>query len=214
MNVWPPSVGFGGKYTNPSLEFGNLTTVGITFQVEAQAPTQNGGAFLWVQLIGPRTQKYLTNPATPDAVTIFSLDNWYPYVTAPGVPNTTNDSPGTVLAATYQGAPIPIGEGADSFKTRMYLMWDPALPAGCAPASTTQGQNRTVTSPSGTCTGSIPVPLGYVDWGFQGDAINTLVNQTRTNTTWLLNFGAPIPSTPTVVPSNSYPQWGMVFTNK
>lgn len=217
VNVWPANVAFGGnKYPNPSLEFGNVNPIqGIIFQVTAQAPSKNGGAFQWVQLIGPVTQKYLANPAAPDAVTNVGLDNWYPYVTASGNPDTTNDSPGMELAARQKGVQIPMGEGAESFQARMHLMWDPALPTGCTPASTTQDPTtQAITSTSSTCTGSIPVPLGYADWGFQGDAINTLVNQTSTNTPWLLNFGAPKPSAPAAVSSNSYPQWGTVILNK
>jgi len=93
----------------------------------------------------------------------------------------------------------------------MYLMWDPALPSGCQPASTTQAPNtHLITSALSECKGSIPIPLGYVAWGFSGDAVNTMTNQGN-GTQWLLCCG--VPGTPAVQSSSSYPQWNYTVTN-
>ena len=86
-------------------------------------------------------------------------------------------------------------------------MWDPQTPCNTG----------------GDC--SIPVPLGYMNWNFNGDAINTLSVQntpnsplqTTNNTTFILNAcsGCKLPLTFTStegsgassVPAWGYPQW-------
>jgi len=232
VNVYPPGVAHGGKATNWWLQFGNNNdVVGISFAVAASAPAvndpNNAGAtnyasFQWVQLIGSLSVQGITNPATPDsAVTGPLLDNWYPYAVFPDTPNSTNDSPGLGLVAYLEGSnpptPVPIGELAATFSATMYLMWDPALPSGCHPASTIQTKdangNTTITSTPSKCTGSIPVPLGNVTWGFCGDAINTVPNQISNNQQWLLPCGWPLPAAPTVQSSSWYPQWAATITN-
>jgi hypothetical protein len=82
----------------------------------------------------------------------------------------------------------------------MHLTWDPALPGVEQPdraaASTVWGpDSKTYTSAPGTCSGSIPVPLASVAWGFRGDAINTLTGQETTGTNWLPpGCGGPNPN--------------------
>jgi hypothetical protein len=213
VNVWPASIAFAGATSYPGLELGNSgTNLGMTFQATATPPSTNTGVFQWVQVWNSSTQRYGTLPVvTPNTTYGPGLDNWYPYKTDPGQPNTTNDSPGMNLAAfDSHDAQIPMGEGAESFVATMYLMWDPALPSGCLTASTNpEGQS----TPS-HCT-SIPIPVGNVSWGFGGDAINSLTNQPSTSTTWILNGGcsAPNPAQPQPVTSTTFPQWNNAVHN-
>ncbi|MBT9332949.1 hypothetical protein [Paracidobacterium acidisoli] len=220
VNVWPASTANGGHATNPWLELGNALTVnGMTFSVTAEALNSIPGSgshagFQWIQLINTRTNQYLTSPPTLNRSLSPGLDNWYPYVAAQGIPNSTNDNPGIELTAhDTHNNPIPIGEGADKFSATMYLMWDPALPSDCTPAQTIQGTNPDPVSSASTCTGSIPVPLAKVTWGYSGCAINTLTTQTSTSTTWLLNCGVLQPTTPTVEPATEFPQWSTTDGN-
>jgi len=81
-----------------------------------------------------------------------------------------------------------------AFSATMHLMWDPALPSGCTPAST--DPHSLVSTPS-TCT-SIPVPLSSVTWHWSGGAINTLANQPN-GTTWLLNTTNDCPYKPSEI---------------
>jgi hypothetical protein len=109
-----------------------------------------------------------------------------------------------------------MGEAAAQFKATMYLMWNPSLNAngtsapGCAASSIQAGKN--ITSTASKCTGSVPIPLGYVSWGFNGCAIDTLSN---TDTQWVLQCPVPVSvaPTPTVEPTSSYPQWSTTFHN-
>jgi hypothetical protein len=65
-----------------------------------------------------------------------------------------------------------------SFSAKMYAMWDPNLP------------------------NSIPVPLGYVQWNFTGDA--TIANASTNQ--WVLKSSSA-GSNNTFTQSSSYPQW-------
>ena len=209
VDVWASNIAFGGKFQYPGLELGNATSSnGIDFAITATAPTGGGAnaAFQWVQLINSSTvQKYRTTPSTPNVVPGAGLDNWYPYVSDSGNSPATNDSPGMQLTTTGTTA---FGEAAETFGATMYLMWDPALPSGCTPASTLLSGGAIVSKAS-TCK-SIPVPIAHVSWGFNGDAINTLENQAN-QTTWILSCGAPTPASP--VTSDSYPTWTKVDSN-
>ncbi len=232
VNVYPPGNANEGNSSHWWLEFGNGNGInGMSFATVANAvvppvidlnnPNQtNHASFQWVQLIGSINVQFLTNPATPNSVTQGPLlDNWYPYAVFTGQPNSTYDSPGHPLAA-YSSPPtdpptlIPLGELAEAFSATMYLMWDPALPSGCQPASTTEDPiTKTISSTASNCTDSIPVPLGQVTWGFSGDTINTVPNQNISEQEWLLECGGPSPATPIVQPSSSYPPWSSTFTN-
>jgi hypothetical protein len=99
----------------------------------------------------------------------------------------------------------PIGESAVKFSATMYLLWDPALPDGCNPADKVGGNAAT---PS-TCTGSIPVPLGKIDWGFSANAINTLnpnLPGTSNGTGWIMQPCAG-PNPVTYSAATAHPTW-------
>jgi hypothetical protein len=151
------------------------------------------------------------------------LDNWYPF--AQNSQYQTFDYPRVNLDGWIGYSAL--GEVADSFNATMYLMWDPTLPGQgqaqpCSAASnlwSTEADNWDPT-PS-TCTGSIPVPIAFTNWGYRGDAINTLQYQMNNGTTWMLNcpLNPPAPPTPTVTPTNpkaynfGYPFWTSVAYN-
>ena len=136
-------------------------------------------------------------------------------------------------------APPPLDELKDYFLATMFLMWDPALdasgnptvtaanPYGCAASSlytfNVNGKPVYNVTPS-ACTGSIPVPLQSLTWGYCGDTINTPATQGNSlgppnpPNTWLLNCSAN--GTNTIVPvfsdavgSSSYPTWTAVYLN-
>jgi len=208
VNIWPAGVAGGGKATVPYLEFGNaFNNNGMTFTATAATPDGTPGAFQWVQVITSRNVRYLSAPATAPIAYAAGLDNHYPYEVLQDAPNTTNDSPGIPLNPTGL---TELGEAADAFGATMYLMWDPAIAGteqpSCAAASTIQNAVGQITSTRSTCSGSVPVPLAYVNWGYSGDAINTLA-QNPTQTTWLLSCPAGAPPVPAVQNSASYPKW-------
>jgi len=214
----------GGAYW---LECGNASTA-YCIQFSATATPPSGGSsnasFQWVQLINSSTAKYRTTPSTANSVCLGSgatcpaLDNVYPYPTGAGQPNSTNDSPGIELSV---GGVTAFGEAAQTFTAKMFLLWDPAmLPYGqsgsCTPAHTTENGN-TFTPTGSTCTGSIPVPVGYVVWGFGSDAINT--SDQVNSTTWVGgcpagSCGGPIPASPTVQKSSALFSWTQSTANQ
>jgi hypothetical protein len=172
--------------------------VGIQFlvnQTAATFPTNDNGRYSWVQLIKSDTTWQLWSAATPtpsgtpapgpktcsqfssQTSNMAELDNSYPYgntatVFTTNVPNdTATDTPSWELRQDW-------GEFSRAFSAQMYLMWDPQLPINCQPGA--------------TCT-SIPVPLGFVVWGFSADTVNTLdpsqgsdSGTTPTGTSWKL----------------------------
>ena len=214
VNVWPSGEAFGGTGAWPSLEFGDVTpNHGMTFTVAANLPT-NQGTFQWVQLINNAQVQEVSNPSQSPTNYGTGLDNFYPYVTLSGNSNTTNDSPGTQLSQTGL---VELGELATQFNATMYLLWDPSLSAGGTPApgcaASTIQTGKTIASTASTCTGSIPIPLGAVSWGFSACAINTLSSQDSTLTTWLLQCPTSPPTAPTVQSSSSYPQWSNNLQN-
>jgi hypothetical protein len=163
----------------PSLKLGGGSGPQGTNAIFFQAATTyspasgSGSSFLWVQLISQYEVLHRLSPSgatqtcNPAALVFDSnpkLDSVYPFWQ--GLLNL--DSPST--SAVYS-------EVAASFAATMYLLWDPALPSGCTPASVTAGG---VSTPS-NCSGSIPVPLGYVPWSWSGDAIDTSGNETTFN---------------------------------
>ncbi|MGO8788439.1 MAG: hypothetical protein ACLQVL_13810 [Terriglobia bacterium] len=184
----------GPKLSTTGIPLGT-TQVGITFTSNATPPPGYNQSFTWVQIIGGVQNQYINSngpfatPASPES----GIDNTYPYANAS--PTATNDTPSTALPSIY-------GEGWESFTAAMFLMWDPALPTGCTPAST----NATYQSTASTCT-SIPIPLSSVTWHWSGCAINTLSNQTN-GTTWLLSTsnGCPV-QTLGASQSAGFPEW-------
>jgi len=84
----------------------------------------------------------------------------------------------------------------------LYISTDVAVYTGAPSISSINPTSASI----GT-SGSIPVPLGYVNWGFSGDAINSVPNQSSNNQQWVLSCGKPSPATPTVQSSGTYPPW-------
>jgi hypothetical protein len=174
---------------------------GIAFSAPANAPAGDPGSFLWVQLLNS-TQSHVISatgplacPATPQS----GLDNVYPYPSTAAT--TTQDSPASQLSTS-------LGELQRSFSATMYLMWDPALPAGCIPASSVQNPNGSFTPTASGCS-SIPVPLGSVTWGWSGCSINTL-SPSSNGTNWNLSCGV---GSPQASQSAGYPQWTQAVAN-
>jgi Domain of unknown function (DUF4158) len=195
VNVWPAGVAVGGTATGPYLEFGNGgNSAGVTFTGSATLPTDNQGAFTWVQLITAYNASYCVGGCPPSSSLGSGLDSGYPYPFA----NEANavDSPGIELVGSNS-------EEAASFQATMYLMWTPLAATQC---------NGTSNNPC-----AIPIPLGSITWGFSGDAINTLsTNAGVSGTTWVLNScskgtaGTFVGSTG----SSGYPHWLTMFKNQ
>ncbi|MGH9561434.1 MAG: hypothetical protein ACRD3S_08260, partial [Terracidiphilus sp.] len=171
-------------------------TVGISFTANAATPQNDAGSFQWVQLInGDQTDLISSTganacPVNPDS----GLDTTYPYAAVTAT--TTYDTPASNLVSIY-------GELERSFTATMYLLWDPALPAGCAPASTTAQGTSTVSN----CT-STPIPLSSVQWHWSGCGINKLVNQAN-GTTWNLQCGI---NNVSASQAAGYPEWNNTTT--
>jgi IPT/TIG domain len=158
-------------------------------------PAAGCGQLVWVQILTSVTQLQIVPPADnfmPKNATN-QLDGSYPYFNGPGYANVTWDSPGRGLLHDW-------GEGAEPFNATMYVLWDPALPAGCTPAWT-----DTKTSPyvdhASTCT-SIPIPLGSVQWGWSACAINAGVSS---EPSWFLQCGTGSGNAAGV--ASGYPHW-------
>jgi hypothetical protein len=217
---------------------------GIYFSIATNPPpgypANNAAAYQWVQVVRQHSTTAVNdngrrnvgcNPAT---TTCAGLDNTYPYPLSPPL-HAAYDAPGAGLTIPGQA------ELDDVFGARMYLLWDPSLNAsgvpnqGCAAASSAWDPvSGLVISTASTCmdatTGnyySIPVPIGYVDWGYCGDAINTFVDQpppqgVNLTTTFKLNcagqYGSPGagPEDPVYTRANgtsSFPTWKGVVGN-
>jgi hypothetical protein len=245
VNVWPGSP--------PYLRFGqNGDNPGIVFYVAAQPPAaaQAQAQFQFVQVITASKFSWLTSAAMnggspnvsgglgPGRSAVLppslAVDQYYPYPATYTNPNQALDYPGMGLSVT-SGAPAytpyPVGEGVVVFAATIYLMWDPALPGpgqagGCHAASNNPVAGSPIAPTASNCTGSIPVPLGYLAWGFSGDAINSLnpgapvgAPADSNGTGWvLLNCGGPNPAAPSAQPNSaylvgSYPQWNMAASN-
>lgn len=135
----------------PVLSFGNAEP-GMAFKASAEVPTAVNGSFVWIQLINKDVVVLIGQDGsnkTCNLVIETALDNTFPYAYG----DSAADSPAWPLDSTDTRV-------TRTFAARMYLLWNPALPSGCTlPA----------TSREGTCT-SIPVPLGYLDWQFNGGA--------------------------------------------
>jgi hypothetical protein len=191
VKIWAAGIGFAGQATTPTLEFGNaLTQAGMTFHATADQGTNTNGAWSFVQLLGDNSVvRYESgNPAI--ATLGVGLDNHYPYPFNIGSTDTTTDSPGAALYTTNS-------EVTDTFSATMYLMWIPNVAVGC---------NQ---SPEAPC--SIPVSLGYVNWRFRGDAINSL-DPTQGTGGWILGCG--IGTADQFHASTTYPTWTSVAHNR
>jgi hypothetical protein len=99
-----------------------------------------------------------------------------------------NDSPDIALDQAN-------GEEARNFSATTYGLWTPTQDGACN---------------AGVC--MIPVPLGYVSWSWEGDAINTLQNQSN-ETTWNL-LSCSSDSVNTFQASSTYPTWTTTWVSK
>jgi YVTN family beta-propeller protein len=140
----PPTLDFGGlQYTDPFTSFTYIFGIGFT----PDATNAAGGRFLWIQTIREdtvvRRAKILGTLTTIACLSTIGLDSTYPYVAIiPDGKTTAVDIPEISLVS-------PNFEVTRTFKATMYLLW-----------KTT------------TVANSIPVPLEYVDWEFEGTATN------------------------------------------
>ena len=107
-----------------------------------------------------------------------------PYCLTPNALDSTYpyDSGASAADSPNVGLTSDLSQVSDTDSFDMYLMWNP-----------------------GTAN-SIPVPLGFVAWGWSGDA-----TQNQSTGVWSLNSSS-IPSH-TFTPSQSFPQWTQVDTN-
>lgn len=187
-----PKTGQVQVSNNNSLDDGESAgTPGILFYAAAAFPSGvPAGHFLWAQLLNT-AQVVVTGPLGTYQITDnyvcspgITLDNTFPYskptdpyVAIPG--DMTDDSPHSSLIFVDS-------EISKTFAARMYLLW------------TSNNPNTENTS------GAIPVPLGFVDWGFTADA-------TQTNFVWSVKTASV--TTPVFQASSQYPQWSTVFIN-
>jgi hypothetical protein len=148
---------------------------GMTFHVYLNLPPSGySGIFTWDQI---RTDSWVRTPATGSARTCTAPSN-------PSGLSTGQDTsyPYAVGDQTQDSPYVSLYatdiETSRTFSATMYAMWDPHLP------------------------NSIPVPLGYIQWNFSGDATitNAATNQ------WTLKSSSA-GSNKTFTPSSSYLQW-------
>jgi hypothetical protein len=102
--------------------------------------------------------------------------------------DTAQDSPFSALA-------VGQGEFSRSFSATMYLEWVPIADGSCTAGS--------------ICT--VPVPLGSVNWQWQGSATDTLRPETDTNGVayklWLHNSCGDTQNNGGFQPGGVLPQW-------
>jgi len=182
-----------------TMQLGNFTGVqgsvnGIDFPATGNAFPNGSGTkatYQWIQIITGLQGTFLLQPGKQIwtlANTSRFIDTDYPYDSEAS----TADSPDIPLP---QNVVLPESETAESFHARMWLMWDPALKfpsvSGCNPA---QPGNQTANPPTPATPSqcdSIPIPIGFVDWNWSGDAINTLDTVTAPTDTQGWRAGAP-----------------------
>jgi len=132
---------------------------GIRLVASANLPSANPGQYLWIQLLNKYDWRFVDSQGRKACGLDVSPEHDGAY--NPTIGAIKEDSP-WVLADQQKG------ETAASFEAAAYLMWRPSPAAQCAVEN---------------CT--IPVPLAKLTWGWTGDAINTLTNQSNA-TTWIL----------------------------
>lgn len=193
--------------------------VGAWFQESPVVPPENPGKFIWVQILNSVNYVLIFQPIagyTPPTNALNQLDGIYPYPSSadiaasqlPPVVASSNlawDAPSRALYSW-------LGEAAEYFDATMYVLWDPALPAGCTPATVNTRQDPYVSSPS-NCT-SIPIPLGAIKWTWSACAINELAPPAPGNTTpqpsWFRHCGA---ATKATYQNSEYPQWSGCYVS-
>ena len=169
---------------------------GVSFSDLAALP---GGKFIWVQILNSVTRSELVplgGAADPSNNALNQLDGIYPYPVLS--PTRTEDSPNMVFSGG-------LGEASIAFDATMYVLWDPALPAGCIPAWSDNTKPFYTPHPS-TCS-SIPVPLGSVQWTWSACAINSGV---AVSPSWFIQCG---PAAINNATTSGYPEWTRCFSS-
>ena len=141
-----------------------------------------GGAWEFVQTLNSESTNLNSIPYAAPAAFTSSLDTGYP---APGGTNSSDavftDAPEFPLSATNasydNGQLTALGELATTQSYTTYVMWDPAIATTesgtCTPGTTRYEGGYPVYFPPQDCA-SVPVPIDSVNWGWSGDAIQTL----------------------------------------
>jgi hypothetical protein len=216
----------GNTSTNSVLDSGDPNVPfasALDLRVSATTPAATPGAFRWVQLTSRNTQFMGAQTINcSNCVQLLGLDNVYPYaVNSPLLPVEVFDNPSMNLAFQVNNQNIALAQVNDNFQAQMYLLWDPELnsdgtsAAGCSSSTLYNIDRISVNSKPSTCTGSIPIPIGSLTWGYCGTAINTLAPQPGT---WILSCpanGTP-DVTPVYIPASgpaSYPTWSSINFN-
>jgi hypothetical protein len=175
------------QIVNNRLSFGSYNThtgegtPGITFNaIATKIPSTITGNFVWAQTIsyftvvfasGGKVEKTCSLNDTP------GLDTTWPYKFVSNNGATAADAPSWPLYNAYDKA-------TTKFEARMYLLWKP----------------QTISSVQLDPDTSIPVTLGYVNWGWTGVA-------TRSGSAWSVDPNLQTVDKVTFTPSSTYPQW-------
>jgi hypothetical protein len=210
-------------YSGPVLSFGDgcesQAHWGMTFNASMDLPANDSQSATFVQLLNFDTvttiastgQTQITPPIKAPGAT---LDTSFPFENKG--PFSAYDSPYVRLSDEVNGQTVFDVETKRTFSAVMYLMWFPNVTCNSGPTQNGQLQ----------C--AIPVPLGSIQWGFAGDAIDTLQIQNSANpgtsirntTSYVLNTcsGCTTPSL-TFIPSSpsqpnfGYPTWTQISGN-
>ncbi len=160
----------------PLLQLGS-SKPGIGFQGSATPPTGYAGNFGFVQIVSSASLVYGYPNGTFRTCGGSGLDTTYPYDEFPNPPQTASvyDTPSVQLNSSTYTS-------QSDFNTFvMFLMWQPDF------------------------ANSIPVPLGYVNWGWGGLA-------TYTSGAWVLT-NAPEAYYTVIQPTTTYPLWSQLNPN-
>jgi hypothetical protein len=196
VNIVPPPTSLSAGF--PLLIDGNIGVIGMKFLASSNPPNGNQGTYQWVQLLNKDTIFMLAATGSKTCPSVSGgplLDTTYPYGNGIATVTTTKVTNDTAQDSPANGLPTSWGEVARSFSATMYLMWVPNPDSRCT--------NGTA------CT--IPATLGTVNWGWTGDAINTLQPQQNAGvsfTRWTLNCSNP--SNGGFQTTTSLPQWANV----
>jgi hypothetical protein len=161
-------------------------TPGINFTASVGKQPTGGGAISWVQVLLNNQVITATSAGTSTASAGTGLDNFYPYKFAGG--NGTQDSPYEAQDSPYDALFSGDISLERQFTAQMFALWTSSLVSG-----------------------SIPVPLGYVQWQLDGTA--TLIGNkwgvSNSSTGTASSFHPAMASDP----SYGYPIWATVSTN-
>jgi len=176
------------KTSSGILGYGDSSSLGSNFGIQFTASASGGistsGILSFLQVLTPYTysyytsypsSKYCTGQVVPSSTP--ELDNFYPYALVSYAAYTVNDNPGW----SFPSSPGTYPGLTTDFHAKMYTLWQPP------------GTN------------SIPVPMGYVTWSWDGIA-------TYSGGSWNVS-GSSTSSESGFTSSTAYPTWGNVFVN-